>query len=88
MARNIFDQRERWLEELRKYVREDASVICEAGYMSLPAITDEIAEAALDPQPHDGQQKNDWVSRARDLDDSLSWTGPELAVLADMPTSL
>lgn len=81
MAHGIFDQRERWLEELRKYVREDASVICEAGYMSLPAITDEIAEAALDPQPHGGQQKNDWISRARDLDDSLSWTGPELAAL-------
>lgn len=78
---DIFDQRERWLEELREYVREDASVICEAGYMSLPAIADEIAEAALDPQPHDGQQKNDWISRAGDLDDSLSWTGPELAAL-------
>lgn len=81
MARDIFDQRERWLEELHEYVREDASVICEAGYMSLPAITDEIAEAALDPQPHGGQQKNDWISRAGDLDDSLSWTGPELAAL-------
>lgn len=78
---DILDQRERWLEELREYVHEDASVICEAGYMSLPAITDEIAQATLDPQPHDGQQKNDWISRAEDLDDSLSWTGPELAAL-------
>lgn len=81
MPRDIFDQRERWLEELREYVRKDATVICEVGYMSLPAITEEIAEAALDPKPHGGQQKNDWISRAGDLDDSLSWVGPELAAL-------
>lgn len=81
MARGIFDQRERWLEELRQHVSQDASVICEAGYMSLPAITQEIAEAALDPQPHDQKQKYAWISRARDLDDSLSWTGSDLAAL-------
>ncbi|GAA0997310.1 hypothetical protein GCM10009551_064690 [Nocardiopsis tropica] len=81
MARDIFDQRERWIEELREYVLNNAAVICQAGVMALPAITEEIEEAALDPQPHNGMQKNDWTSRARDLEDSLKWVGPELASL-------
>jgi hypothetical protein len=46
------------------------SIICGAGYMSLP-ITDEITEAAADPRRHTSQQRYDWKSRARDLDDAL-----------------
>lgn len=59
-------------------MRRDELIICGAGYMSLSAITDEIAEAAADPRQHTNQQRYDWKSRARDLDDARSWLGPEL----------
>jgi hypothetical protein len=53
-------------------------IICGASYMSLPAITDEITEAAADPRRHTNQQRYDWKSRARDLDDARAWLGPQL----------
>lgn len=53
-------------------------IISGAGYMSLPAITDEILEAAADPRRHTNQQRYDWKSRARDLDDACTWLGPQL----------
>lgn len=87
MSPDIFQQRDRWLEELREYVRNDTHITCEAGYISLPAITEEIVEAAHDPRPHDGQQKNDWESRARDLEDALTWLGPELHALVNTAVS-
>ncbi|WP_083954730.1 MULTISPECIES: hypothetical protein [unclassified Rhodococcus (in: high G+C Gram-positive bacteria)] len=87
MSPDIFQQRDRWLEELREYVRSDTQIICEAGYMSLPAITEEILQAAHDPRPHDGQQKNDWESRALDLEDALTWLGPELDALVNTAVS-
>lgn len=78
MGHDIFQQRERWLEELREYVNRKEAIICGAGYMSLPAIADEIREAAADPRPHTRQQRYDWKSRARDLDDTRAWLGPQL----------
>jgi hypothetical protein len=78
LGRDIFQQRERWLEELREYVKRKEMIICRAGYMSLPAITDEIVEAAADPRQHTNQQRYDWKSRVRDLDDARMWLGPEL----------
>ncbi|WP_409429288.1 hypothetical protein [Mycobacterium sp. SMC-11] len=87
MGRDIFQQRECWLEELREYVNRDESIICDAGYMSLPAITDEIREAAADPRPHTHLQRYDWKSRARDLDDTRAWLGPRLRALVEPAAS-
>lgn len=78
MGRDVFQQRERWLEEPREYVNRDEPIIGGAGYMSLPAITDEVTEAAADPRRHTNQQGYDWQSRARGLDDALAWLGPQL----------
>lgn len=78
MGSNLFEQRDRWLEELREYVNRKELIICEAGYMPLPAIAEEITEAAADPRPHTRQQRYDWNSRARDLDDTREWLGPQL----------
>lgn len=58
-------------------------IICGAGYMSLSAITDEITEAAADQRRHTNQQRYDWQSRARDLDDARAWLGPQLKVEVD-----
>jgi hypothetical protein len=78
LGRDIFQQRKCWLEELREYVKRKDSIICGAGCMSLPAITEEITEAAADPRPHTRQQRYDWKSRARDLDDTRAWLGRQL----------
>jgi hypothetical protein len=59
-------------------VKRKEMITCGAGYMSLPAITDEITEAASDPRPHTNQHRYDWKSRVRDLDDALAWLGPQL----------
>lgn len=83
----MFQQRERWLEELREYVGRKELSICGAGYMSLPAITVEISEAAADPRPHASQQRYDWKSRARDLDDARAWLGPQLSAQVDFAAS-
>jgi hypothetical protein len=87
LGRDIFQQRERWLEELHEYVNRKELIICDAGYMSLPAITDEITEAAADPRPHTRQQRYDWKSRARDLDDTRAWLGPQLRAQVERATS-
>jgi hypothetical protein len=87
LGRDIFQQRERWLEELREYLNRKESIICGTGYMSLPAITDEIAEAAADPRPHTRQQRYDWKSRARDLEDTRAWLGPQLRAQVEPATS-
>jgi hypothetical protein len=59
-------------------VKRKEMIICGAGYMSLPAVTDEIVEAATDARQHTNQQRYDWKSRARDLDDARTWLGPQL----------
>lgn len=76
LGRDIFQQRERWLEKLSEYVNRKELIICGAGYMSLPAITDEITEAAADARRHTRRQTYDWKSRARDLDDTRAWLRP------------
>lgn len=80
-VQSLFEQHARWLEELREYIDRKEPVSCRAGYMSLTAITLEIAEAAIDPRPHDGVYVDSWTSMAADLDDSLQWIGPELLAL-------
>jgi hypothetical protein len=82
----MFEQRDRWLEELREYTGRKESVTCTSGHMPLTAIAQEIAIACADPRPHNGQQVGDWQSRASDLADTLDWIGPELHALVASPS--
>jgi hypothetical protein len=59
-------------------VKRKEVITCGTGHMSLPAITDEITEAAADPRQHTYQHRYDWKSRGRDLDDARVWLGPQL----------
>ncbi|WP_425005028.1 hypothetical protein [Mycolicibacterium sp. S3B2] len=81
----MFEQRERWLEELRAYTDEKDSVTSTSGRMPWDAIVREIDAACSDARPHGRQQIRDWQSRATDLTDSLDWTGPELLALVGIP---
>lgn len=80
---NVFEQHDRWLEELLEYTRRKESITCTSGHMPLTAILQEIADACADPQQHDRMQIYDWQSRASDLSDTLDWLGPELKALVD-----
>ncbi|SHP95397.1 Uncharacterised protein [Mycobacteroides abscessus subsp. abscessus] len=80
---NVFEQHDRWLEELLEYTRRKESITCTSGHMPLTAILQEIADACADPQQHDHMQIYDWQSRASDLADTLDWLGPELKALVD-----
>ena len=81
----MFEQRDRWLEELIEYTRREESITCTSGHMPLIAILQEIADACADPQPHDRSQFYDWQSRSADLTDTLDWIGPQLSALVDAP---
>ncbi|MGV0596777.1 hypothetical protein [Mycolicibacterium porcinum] len=81
----MFEQHNRWLEELREHIDQKQLVTCKSGHMPLSAIVAEIAEASSDPQPHDGRNKRDWRSLAVDLADARSWIGPEFNQLVDGP---
>ena len=79
----MFEQRERWLEELRAYTDEKDSVTSTSGRMPWDAIVQEINAACADARTHGRQQIRDWQSMAADLADSLDWIGPELRALVD-----
>jgi hypothetical protein len=81
---SVFQQHDRWLEELLEYTHRKESITCTSGHMPLPAILQEIADACADPQQHDRMQIYDWQSRASDLADALDWIGPELKALVDV----
>jgi hypothetical protein len=81
----MFEQHERWLEELLEYTNRNEAVTCRAGYLPLTAITQEIAAACADARKHDNQQKASWESMAADLSDTLDWIGPDLLALVDTP---
>ncbi|KXP12681.1 hypothetical protein AXK57_00010 [Tsukamurella pulmonis] len=76
----LFEQRERWLDELHEYVvHVKEAAVCEAGFMPVPDILNEITEASADPREHRApHQYYDWKSRARDLADAERWIGPNL----------
>lgn len=80
---NVFEQLDRWLEELLEYTHRKESITCTSGHMPLTAILQEIADACADPQQHGHMQIYDWQSRASDLADTLDWLGPELKALVD-----
>lgn len=81
----MFEQHDRWLEELLHYINLKEVITCTSGHLSLPAILQEIADACADPQQHNWTQKYDWQSRASDLKETLDWLGPELKALVDVP---
>ena len=48
----MFEQHERWLEELIEYTDRKEVVTCRSGYMPLTAIMQEIATACADAREH------------------------------------
>jgi hypothetical protein len=81
----LFEQHDRWLEELLEYTDRKEAITCSSGYMPLTAITQEIAAACADSRQHGGQQIAGWQSMADDLSDTLGWIGPDLLALVDAP---
>jgi hypothetical protein len=79
----LFEQHDRWLEELLEYTNRKEAVTCRSGYMPLTAIAQEITIACADARVHDHMQIDSWESMAADLSDSLDWIGPNLLVLVD-----
>jgi hypothetical protein len=74
----MFQQHDRWVEELLEYTNREELITCTSGHMALTAIAAEIANACGDARVHDFQQRYDWQSMACDLADTLAWIGPEL----------
>ena len=81
----MFEQHDRWLEELLEYTSRKESVTCTSGCMPLTAIAQEIATACADNRQHSRQQSPNWQSMASDLADTLDWIGPDLQALVDHP---
>lgn len=79
----LFEQHDRWIEELLEYTNRQEAVTCRSGYMPLTAIAQEIATACADSRQHGGQQIASWQSAADDLVDCLDWIGPGLLALVD-----
>jgi hypothetical protein len=81
----VFEQHDRWLEELREHTGRKELVTCATGHMPVAAIAAEIADGCADTRPHDGRNVPDWQSLAADLTDALAWIGPELHALVAGP---
>jgi hypothetical protein len=81
----MFEQHDRWLEELLEYTDRKEAVTCRSGYMPLTAITQEITTACADAREHGRLQIASWQSMADDLSDTLDWIGPDLLALVDTP---
>jgi hypothetical protein len=81
----MFEQHERWLEELLEYTNREEATTCRSGYMPLTAIAQEIATACADARDHGRLHIPSWESMAADLSDSLDWIGPGLLTLVDAP---
>ncbi|WP_373235092.1 hypothetical protein [Mycobacterium marinum] len=78
---SMFEQRDRWLEELREHTGPKELVTCASGHMALTATSAELTAACADPQTHDKQKIRDWESLETDLADALDWVGPKLGAL-------
>ncbi|MEV5834084.1 hypothetical protein [Nocardia sp. NPDC052112] len=75
----MFEQRERWLEEMHDHVDHKESVTSTTGHMNLVAITAEIADACADERKQKRIHIPNWQSMARDLEDTLDYLGAEAA---------
>lgn len=82
----MYEQHERWLEELRAQVRRDEAVVGHSGRMTLAAIAAEIVNAAADERKQTRIHIPNWESMARDIQDTLNYLGPESAALASDPS--
>ena len=58
----MFEQHDRWLEELREYTNREEAVTCRSGYMPLTAIAQEITAACADARVRDHMQIDSWES--------------------------
>jgi hypothetical protein len=73
----LFEQRERWLEELSAHVGREEAVTGSSGRMNLVAIAAEIVNADADERTQKRIQVPNWESMARDLRDTTEYLGPQ-----------
>jgi hypothetical protein len=78
----LFEQRERWLEELSAHVGREEAVAGSSGRMNLVAIAAEIVNADADERTQKRIHVPNWESMARDLQDTTEYLGPEAYSLA------
>ena len=78
----MFEQRERWLEELSAHVGREEAVTGSSGRMNLVAIAAEIVNADADERTQKRIHVPNWESMARDLHDTTEYLGPEAYSLA------
>src|SRR5262249_8998148 len=77
----MFEQHERWLEELREHVNRDEAVTSDSGRMNLVAIASEVVDADADERRQTRIHIPNWESMASDLGDTLDYLGPETSVV-------
>ena len=78
----MFEQRERWLEELSAHVGREEVVAGSSGRMNLVAIAAELVNADADERRQKRIHVPNWESMARDLQDTTEYLGPEAYSLA------
>lgn len=74
----MFEQHERWLEELKAHLDRAESVTSRSGYLHLVAIVSEIVDADADERKQTSVHIPNWESLAVDLRDTHTYLGPEL----------
>lgn len=77
----MFEQHERWLEELREHVNREEAVSSDSGRMNLVAIASEVVDADADERKQTRIHIPNWESMASDLGDTLDYLGPETSVV-------
>jgi hypothetical protein len=73
----MFEQRDRWLEELSAHVGREESVVGSSGRMNLVAIAAEIVNADADERRQQRIHVPNWESMAVDLRDTTEYLGLE-----------
>jgi hypothetical protein len=79
----VFEQHERWLEELRSHVDRNEAIVESSGHMNLVAIAAEIVNADADERKLQKIHIPNWVSMAKDLQDTLNYLGPETSRIVE-----
>ena len=73
----VFEQHERWLEELRQHVDKNEAVTSGSGRMNLVAIAAEVVDDDADERKQTRIHVPNWQSLASDLNDTLQYLGTE-----------
>ena len=85
----MFEQRDRWLEELSAHVGREESVVGSSGRMNLVAIAAEIVNADADERRQQRIHVPNWESMAVDLRDTTEYLGLEaLSVVQEASAAL